>query len=260
MNNEWGKAIITDIKLAVHVIKGDKVHKNRASHGLVLNDENSIKNIYFSDGTVIKTDVLELHYLPKGSDYTIETVANGTCWAINFELLNEIKSEPFSMNFRNSEPVITLFKEANQIFWQNKPYKDVAIRKILYDIILLTLKEKAKNYMPSQKELLIKPGVNLIDTDFTNNDLSVKKLAQLSNISEAYFRRIFTEIYSMSPKEYIINKRMEYAKTLLSSGQVEVQEAAVMCGYFEPCHFSREFSKYFGVSPKEYAKKNSGSL
>ena len=64
----------------------------------------------------------------------------------------------------------------------------------------------------------------------------------------------------MSPKEYIINKRMEYAKTLLSSGQVEVKEAAVMCGYFEPCHFSREFSKHFGISPKEYIKTNSGSL
>lgn len=260
MNEEWSNVIITDIKLAVHVIKGDAVHKNRASHGLVVNDENSIKNIYFSDGTVVKTGAFDFHYLPKGSDYTIETVANGTCWAINFELLNELNSEPFSMSFRNSEPVIALFKEAAQIFWENKPYKQLAIRKILYDIILIALKEKAKNYVPSQKELIIKPAVDMINKKFTDNELSIKQLAEVSKVSEAYFRRIFTDVYSVSPKEYLINKRLDYAKTLLYSGQIEVGQVAIKCGYFEPCHFSREFSKRFGMSPKEYIKTNSGSL
>lgn len=258
MKDEWYNAVITDIKLAVHVVKGDAVHKNRASHGLVINDENSIKNIFFSDGTVLKTGAFELHYLPKYSDYTIETVSNGTCWAINFELLNEFCDKPFSISFRNSEPIVSLFKDAVRIFFENKPYRRLAVRKILYDIIIAALKETAKNYVPSQKELIIQPSIDMINKNFTDNTLSVKQLAQASNISEAYFRRIFSDVYSVSPKEYIINKRMEYAKTLLESGQVEVGQVAIMCGYFEPCHFSREFTKRFGVSPKKYIKRNSG--
>jgi AraC-like DNA-binding protein len=65
-------------------------------------------------------------------------------------------------------------------------------------------------------------------------------------------RKIFEKKLGVSPKEYMISLRMEYAKQLLSSGEVGVAEAAQMCGYAEPCHFSREFKKRFGISPKNY--------
>ena len=36
------------------------------------------------------------------------------------------------------------------------------------------------------------------------------------------------------------------------SEQFSISEIAEMCGYAEPCHFSREFSKRIGTSPKGY--------
>ncbi|MBR5782628.1 MAG: helix-turn-helix transcriptional regulator [Clostridia bacterium] len=110
--------------------------------------------------------------------------------------------------------------------------------------------------MPSGKELLIQPAVDTINRDFTSNDLSVKDMARLCGISEAYFRRLFMDKFSLSPKEYIIKLRMEHAKRLLESGQFSVSEIALMCGYFEPCHFSREFKKHYGVSPAYYRSQN----
>jgi AraC-like DNA-binding protein len=71
-------------------------------------------------------------------------------------------------------------------------------------------------------------------------------------VSEVYLRKIFEKKFGVSPKEYMISLRMEYAKQLLSSGEVGVAEVAQMCGYAEPCHFSREFKKRFGISPKNY--------
>ena len=260
MDEKWGKAVITDIKLAIHVVKGEAVHKNRTNHGLVFDDENSIKFVEFSDGTILKIQPFSFYYLPQGSDYVVKTVNKGSCWAINFELNEEIDCAPFVMNFRNPDRIRELFEEATRTFKENKSYKQVAIRKILYEIILLALKEKAKSYVPNDKELIIKPAVDMINKKFADNELSVRALADICKISEAYFRRIFTDVFSISPKDYIIKKRMDYAKSLLSSGQVEVNQAAVMCGYFEPCHFSREFSKHVGVSPKEYIKRNSDSL
>lgn len=108
--------------------------------------------------------------------------------------------------------------------------------------------------MPSEKEQMIQPAIDAINRDFTKNDLSVKALAEMCGISEAYFRRIFTDKFSVSPKEYIISLRIEYAKRLLQSAQFSVSEVAQLCGYFEPCHFSREFTKYTGVSPRTYIK------
>ena len=94
-----------------------------------------------------------------------------------------------------------------------------------------------------------------MEADFTQNGLTVAQLAAHCGISEVYFRRIFLNKFGVSPKEYMINLRINYAKQLLQSGQCSVAQTAELCGYFETSHFSREFSKRVGMSPKEYKSR-----
>ncbi len=252
----WNNAIVTDISLAMYVLPNSKkvIHNNRAFHGFVLNQATTEKIIHFSDGTTMHSGPYELHYLPKDSSYRVERIVSGGCWAINFDLLEKTDGKPFNIKFRNHESILKIFKDATSAWEEKKDISNAIVRKCIYDIIIKISKELERNYMPCAKETLIKPAIDVINRDFTKNDLSVKALADLCGISEAYFRRIFTDKYSVSPKDYIINLRIEHAKHLLVSGQFTVSETAHMCGYFEPCHFSREFKKHFGVSPNEYAK------
>ena len=251
MQEFWENAIVTNIRLAIYVAPDTAriTHQNRPAHGFVINDSNAEKIIRFSDGTVLHTGPNEVHYLPKGSSYSVEIVVPGGCWAINFDLLDPVAGEPFSMKLRNSDAVLKIFKDALEA-WGEK--KDLVIRSCVYDILIKLLKEREKSYVPSAKDLLIKPAIDLIHRDFSKNYLSVAFLAELCGISQAYFRRIFLEKYSVSPKAYVIRLRMEYAGQLLESGQFSVSSVAQMCGYMEPCHFSREFKKYFDMSPIEY--------
>ena len=71
-----------------------------------------------------------------------------------------------------------------------------------------------------------------------------------------YLRRLFCDRFGMGPKEYVIERRLSYAVRLLESGQFSVGEIAGMCGYAEPCHFSREFSRRYGMSPNEYKNRH----
>ena len=256
MKDFWDNAIITDIKLVMLVEqgKGVPVHTKRSSHGFVINDSEADKIIHFSDGIKIKCGPNALHYLPKGSTYRVEKITAGNCWAINFNLLEEIEQPPFAINFRNPEPIIEIFKEATNAWKEKKDFHNTIIKKCIYEIIAKIKKEQKRNYIPTQKEKLITPAVEYISKSFTENNVSVKKAAELCGISESYLRKIFTEKYSISPKEYIIKLRLDYAKQLLKSGQLSVSEIATMCGYFEPCHFSREFSKRTGNSPTDYMK------
>ncbi|MBE6591666.1 MAG: helix-turn-helix transcriptional regulator, partial [Ruminococcaceae bacterium] len=77
----------------------------------------------------------------------------------------------------------------------------------------------------------------------------------LCGVSEVYFRKLFLNSFGVSPKEYMIQKRMDYAKNLLKSGDFSISEIATLCGYTESCHFSREFSKREGISPNQYGKQ-----
>lgn len=253
---DWNNAIVTDIALAMYVAPntGKSVHNNRPFHGFVINNNTSNIIINFSDGTVLNCGPNEVHYLPKNSNYRIEKVVSGGCWAVNFNLLEDLNEKPFNIKFRNHEAILKCFKDATIAWKEKKNFCDAIIRKCIYDIIVKIDREKRHTYTPIKKQLLIKPAIDNIKRNFTENNLSIKDMAELCGISEVYFRRIFMDVYSITPKEYIINLRIDYAKHLLETEEFSVTEIATMCGYFEPCHFSREFKKHVGISPNEYAK------
>ena len=113
-------------------------------------------------------------------------------------------------------------------------------------------KELKKQYVSGASAALILPALNEIEESFNKSELSVSHLAKKCGISEVYLRRLFLASFGVSPKEYIIQKRIEYSKSLLLSGHFAISEVSVLCGYGEPCHFSREFKKRVGVPPAEY--------
>ena len=252
MNEQWKNAMITKISVAVYVAPntGRHIHKNRPYHGLVLNDANSVKDYIFDDGRVLRTDENSLFYLPKGSSYHVEQIQTGGCYAINFD--SDCCDKPFSVSFRNTEALLHNFKAACEAWKSKSDHAHALAMRALYDGIYQMQKEQEKQYMPKTQVSLIAPAVEKMERTFTQNSLSVSELAALCGISEVYFRRLFFNAFGISPKEYIIQKRIEYAKTLLSSRDFPVAEVAILCGYTEPCHFSREFSKRVGISPVQY--------
>ena len=254
MNDNWNDIVITNISVAVYVAPntGNSVHRNRHFHGLVLNDANSVKDYVFDDGYVMRTDGNTLFYLPKGSSYYVETYVMGGCYAINFD--SEISDEPFSVPFRNTESILHSFSAACEAWKRRSDQANLLAMRALYDGIYGAQMELQKQYVSGDQISLISPAVQKIERSFVENELTVSALAGLCGISEVYFRRLFLNVFGISPKEYIIQKRIEYAKDLLLSGDFSVSEIGRMCGYIEPCHFSREFSKRVGTPPNRYGK------
>lgn len=254
MNGKWKKATVTEIGLVVYVMPnmGTAVHIDRPYHGFIINTNGAVRDYYFSDGSVMHAGENELFYLPKGSSYRAVDIIPGGCYAINFSTLEEIQEPPFSIGLRNSEQILKSFKEAEKAWKSGAEYKHSAACRAIYDIIIGLEKEMEKRYSPEEKNGIISPAINVIQENFTDHTLTVAALAQLCGISEAYFRRLFVNKFGVSPKEYILMLRIDYAKQILTSGQFSVSDTAELCGFKEPCHFSREFSKRVGVSPREY--------
>lgn len=252
----WKDTIVTKISIALYVHPGSGriAHNDRPFHGFVLNCEKGIKDYCFSDGRVMRTEGWDLFYLPKGSSYYVKTYSSDGCYAINFNTENDIECEPFVLKFRNNENLLKAFKSAEKEWRTQSEFMQIAARKAVYDIIFQIHNEYQKTYLPDAQLKQIAPAIEKISSEFNENDISVADLAALCGISEAYFRRIFTAKFGVSPKEYIISKRIGYAKQLLEIGDLTVNETAVLCGYTEISHFSREFTKRVGVPPSEYKK------
>lgn len=78
---------------------------------------------------------------------------------------------------------------------------------------------------------------------------TLEVLAEKAGISIKYFSKCFREKYGESPGNYIINKRIQYARFLLEETDKSVKEVAYMLGYTNPYAFSAQFKKFTGTTP-----------
>lgn len=257
MKKEWKDAVVTVAGLAAYVPSGTglKHCTDRDSHAFLLNGPaDSAKNYHFSNGQILKTKPGDLFYLPKGSTYRVEAEATGGCWIINFDLLTPLEDVPFVADQVDPATVVTMFKESEEAFRVGGDARDATIRRAVYSIILTLLREQRESYVLGLRLQQIQNALDRINNEFADRELTVHVLAAQCGVSDTYFRRIFHEHIGISPQEYIIRRKIHYAKQLLSSGQFSVSEIALMCGYSEQSHFSREFTKRTGVPPRDYAK------
>lgn len=246
---------ISKIILACYVPagSGQAVHKNRAGHGLAVNLE-GIKEYEFSDNKKIVVKQNDIIYLPKHSNYKVTSTVSGACYAINFDLFEDIFFEPFVINIKNHSQIIERFRLAKNIWEKKKNGYIMKCKAELYNILYTMQQEYFSEYIPKNKLEIIRPAITYIHEKYTGEAISIEKLSDTCKITPEYFRRIFKSFYGISPVKYINNLKITRAKELIESGMYSVTDAAIQAGYTDMSHFSREFKKATGSCPSEYKK------
>ena len=244
---------ISKIVLACYVGKGMgmTVHKNRPSHGLAFHTS-GLKVYKFENGKIITVSPNEIIYLPKNSNYEVSSEVIGDCFAINFDISEDITFSPFKVNLKNASAVLERFKKAENIWNKKSPGYILQCKAELYGIIYTMVKEYYSEYVPNEKYAIIKPAVERIHREYTDGLINISVLSDMCGITPEYFRKLFKSFYGVSPLKYINDLKITRAKELLASGMYSVTEAALQSGYTDMSYFSREFKKASGSSPKYY--------
>jgi AraC-like DNA-binding protein len=89
-----------------------------------------------------------------------------------------------------------------------------------------------------------------------DNAISVSDVANSLNLSAGYFIGLFTDVMGVPPKRYLIKSRMELAARMMEEDVgLSVADTAKRVGYRDPLHFSREYKKFYGSSPREHRRR-----
>ena len=80
--------------------------------------------------------------------------------------------------------------------------------------------------------------------------LRVRELAEDVNMSESTLYHSFKQVTRMSPVQFQKKLRLHEARRLMLSEGLEAATASYRVGYESPSHFSREYSRMFGASPR----------
>lgn len=161
--------------------------------------------------------------------------------AIDYVFLEEIKE---------SRPLGVIFK----------PYKSYEIETIV-SIVLNNKVHSNIDVFRNNKDtvdvypLFLKEVIEYIKENI-NSKIEVKKLTELTPWTYDYFIRIFSKYLGLTPYKYVIKKKIEKSKALLTETEYPISEIAIMLSFESYSNFNNAFKREVNCNPEYYRKIN----
>lgn len=92
-----------------------------------------------------------------------------------------------------------------------------------------------------------------IDSHFKEN-ITLSQLSDLVHINKYYLVHTFSREYGVSPISYLISRRLQESKYLLTRTNHSLSQISHMLGFSSPSYFSQSFRRAEKMSPLEYRK------
>lgn len=171
------------------------------------------------------------------------------------DFFNEITGNVYGSHVFNSEQSKVMEQKLRMIisnYRYEKMESEYRNSLLIYELlIMLSSKRIEASEKREEKEKPIDDAIHYIATHISE-DLLVSEIARQVGLSEAYFSRRFRSVMDSSPKEYIIQKRMNEAKHMLKTTSLAVKEIALNVGFNSESHFINTFTAQNGLSPKKF--------
>jgi AraC family transcriptional regulator len=86
--------------------------------------------------------------------------------------------------------------------------------------------------------------------------MDIDDLANVVALSRSHFSRAFKHSVGLSPMEYVVVRRVERAKMMISETTEPLAEVALACGFADQAHLNRRFRDIVGISPGRWRRSN----
>lgn len=122
-----------------------------------------------------------------------------------------------------------------------------------YSNAIVASRPEADTLSEHDKQFLERTAI-LLNEQLKGGNPSIEMLAAELGMSGKQFSRRLKDLTGDSPKEYLLQMRMQKARHLLDQHpELTIGEVAYRCGYEEKANFTRAFKRHFGVTPSNYA-------
>ena len=210
---------------------------------------------YSQGSTHFVTSPGKVVYMPMGSTLRTHIIEPGEFLEINY-----ITPVPDNKRIRiysgfNEREMEAAFRSAIGHFAEKD---DASYFNCQIDLnrIFALIAQSSEGYLSSHARDLLAPALVYMKENVYSPNFSIKEMQALSDISDTYFRKLFTAHFHMTPQRYVINERIAMAKALMrDSPTLSVQAIAEAVGYNDAFYFSRLFKKEVHESPSHFAKR-----
>lgn len=83
-------------------------------------------------------------------------------------------------------------------------------------------------------------------------DWTTEEMASEVFLSQSQFYHLYKHLFGISPRQDLLETRLEHARILLTNTRDSIETIALQCGFHNPYHFIRQFKEKNGCTPGKY--------
>lgn len=161
-------------------------------------------------------------------------------------MIEQLKEIPHHVVKANAEEVYPLLKQAFRLTQMGADPRMIATYLLLFLHLVIACSQK--------EQFLLTPDIgktlNYI-LDHITSELSLEELASIAHLSCSQYKQKFKKQLGISPRRFINQQKIEYAKILLQE-DMAITDIAMLLGFTTSGYFSTVFKKYTLRTPTEY--------
>ena len=173
-----------------------------------------------------------------------------------------VEDDPENQVFYPARPqeLDPYFCRLQQEFFSASPYREEAAHCLATELFIALSRSLAHPAGRKEEMAALYPSFQKLRLEMLSNceqDWSLERLCRAVSLEKSQFYSYYHSFFSSTPKNDLLQVRLEKAKNLLSNEALQVSEVARLCGFGNLAHFSRYFRKYCGYSPRAYREVSS---
>lgn len=172
-----------------------------------------------------------------------------------FLLENSPMKRTVSFRLRNSAFVVKQFTQMADAWNKETMIAKLQIKQLLYSVIHTAFQEDLLEQASSVSIDVFEQAKRYLKEHFAQSNL-VQQLADSLGVTRASLYEQFRRKLGLSPKQFVMQLRLDAACQALSKSNLSMDEIAAGCGLRDKSYFSRVFKQKYGMSPGMYRKEN----
>lgn len=175
------------------------------------------------------------------------------CAAIRRKLFGD---GPTTVTVSDASPIEAWFGRLFRILQNREADIDLALNQLVAEFLNLigaALPKLGKLPLPRPLETLLRQMQKSPELSWQST-----AIVEAIGLSAAQIRRLFHRHLGLSPRQWLVRERIMRSQKLLLESEASISDVATRCGFCDIYHFSREFKRRVGASPRAWRRAEGG--
>lgn len=155
----------------------------------------------------------------------------------------------------NTEELHWLLKKIYQEFFSRLDRSETMTELYVRQLLILLCRGQSLETYPAEQHQNIYPELLALRSQMLSQceqEWTIDRLCAILRIGKSQLYKYYDQFFHCSPKEELIQARLQKARYLLTNEAVTIKQAAYESGFQNICYFNRIFRRECGCTPGEY--------